>query len=76
MTTPLSTDLAAQLQGEPVQQISSRLGIDPAQAQAAIGAALPLLLGALGRNARDLRGAESLEGALRQDHGLERSPAL
>jgi len=77
MTTPLSTDLAAQLQGEPVQQISSRLGIDPAQAQAAIGAALPLLLGALGRNARDPRGAESLEGALRQDHaGLDLGSVL
>ena len=77
MTTPLSADLASQLQGAPVEQISSQLGIDPAQAQAAIGAALPLLLGALGRNASQPQGAQSLYGALQQDHaGLDLGSVL
>lgn len=68
MTTSLTQELAAQLQGAPVRQMSQQLGLDPAQTQAAIGAALPLLLGALGRNASQPQGAEALFGALRKDH--------
>lgn len=68
MTTSLTQDLAAQLQGAPVRQMSQQLGLDPAQTQAAIGAALPLLLGALGRNASQPQGAEALFGALQKDH--------
>lgn len=64
----LAQDLAAQLQGAPVQQISQQLGLDPAQTQAAVGAALPLLLGALGRNASQPQGAQALFGALQKDH--------
>ncbi|HEX2082386.1 MAG TPA: DUF937 domain-containing protein [Xanthomonadaceae bacterium] len=68
MTTSLTQDLAAQLQGAPIRQMSQQLGLDPAQTQAAIGAALPLLLGALGRNASQPQGAEALFGALEKDH--------
>ena len=57
MTTPLSTDLASQLQGAPMQQIAQQLGIGPAQASSAIAAALPLLLGALGHNTSQPLGA-------------------
>lgn len=72
MTAPLSAALTSRLQGEPTQQIADRLGIDPAQAAAAIGAALPLLLGALGRNASQPQGAQALYGALQKDHtGLD-----
>ena len=64
----LTQDLASQLQGQPTQQIAQQLGIDPATAQSAVGAALPLLMGALGRNASDPQGAQALFGALQNDH--------
>ena len=66
--TSMTQDLAAQLQGQPAQQMAQQLGIDPATAQTAITAALPLLMGALGRNASSPRGAQSLFGALQNDH--------
>ena len=47
----LTDDLASQLQGVPVQQVARQLGIDPSQAASAVSTALPLLMGALGRNA-------------------------
>jgi hypothetical protein len=72
MTDSLTQDLAAQLQGAPAQQVAQQLGVDPAQASAAIGTALPLLLGALGRNASQPEGAQALFGALQEDHaGLD-----
>jgi hypothetical protein len=60
--------LFQQLQGAPVQQLSAQLGSAPAQTQSAIATALPLLLGALGRNAQQPQGAEALLGALQRDH--------
>lgn len=64
----MTQDLLAQLQGAPLQQISQQLGIDQNQASSAVGAALPLLMGALGRNASQPQGAEALLGALQKDH--------
>lgn len=64
----MTQDLLAQLQGAPLQQISQQLGIDQNQASSAVGAALPLLMGALGRNASQPQGAEALFGALQKDH--------
>ena len=49
--TAMTQDLAAQLQGAPLQQIASQLGLDPVQASGAISTALPLLMGKLGSNA-------------------------
>lgn len=70
--TSLTNDLQAQLQGAPVQQVAQQLGIEPAKASSAIDAALPLLMGALGRNASQPQGAEALFGALQKDHaGLD-----
>lgn len=66
MAGTLSSDLLSRLAGGPAQQIAQRLGITPSQASTAIGAALPLLLGALGRNASQPQGAESLFGALKE----------
>lgn len=72
MTASLTHDLATQLQGAPARQVADQLGIDPAQASSAIGTALPLLLGALGRNASQPQGAQALLGALQKDHaGLD-----
>lgn len=68
MSTSLSNELAAQLQGAPLQQIADRLGLDPAQAQGAVSAALPLLLATLGRNTAQPDGAQALFGALQRDH--------
>ncbi|MGD9774998.1 DUF937 domain-containing protein [Diaphorobacter sp.] len=73
MNTPASTplltqELLQQLQGQPLQQIAQQLGTDPAQTQSAVEMALPLLLGAMGRQAQDPQGAQSLLGALQRDH--------
>ena len=65
----LTDELYSQLQGAPLQQISQQLGVEPQQAEHAVGAALPLLLGALGRNASQPDGAQALFGALNRDHG-------
>ena len=73
MNTPASTPLLAEelmqhLQGAPLAQMAQQLGTDQAQTQSAVEMALPLLLGALGRNAQDEQGAQSLVGALQRDH--------
>lgn len=64
----LTDDLASQLQGAPAQRVAQQLGIDSSQASSAISAALPLLMGALGRNASQPEGAQALFGALQNDH--------
>ena len=70
MNQPLLTqELLSQLQGAPLQQLSRQLGTDPAQTGNAVAAALPLLLGALGRNSAQPQGAQALYGALQRDHG-------
>ncbi len=66
--TALTDDLFAQLEGAPLQQISQQLGIGKTQAAGAVSAALPLLIGALGKNASQPQGAEALFGALQKDH--------
>lgn len=68
MSPSLANDLLNQLQGKPIEQIGQQLGLPQAQASGAVAAALPLLLGALGRNASQPAGAESLFGALERDH--------
>ncbi|TWI04776.1 uncharacterized protein DUF937 [Luteimonas cucumeris] len=76
-SSSLTDDLASQLQGAPLQQIAQQLGVDPSQANAAVGAALPLLMGALGRNASQPQGAQALFGALQKDHaGLDLGSVL
>jgi len=66
--TPLANNLFQQLQGSGIDQIAAQLGLQPAQAQSAVATALPLLMGALGRNAQQPQGAEALLGALQRDH--------
>lgn len=70
MNSPVSLvdELMAQLQGAPLQQMAAQLGSTPAQTQDAVGAALPMLLGALGHNASSPQGAADLMGALQRDH--------
>ncbi len=77
MNNTITDDLYSQLEGQPLQQISQQLGIGPAQMAGAVSAALPLLIGALGRNASQGNGADALYGALQKDHrGLDISSVL
>ncbi len=64
----LTDDIFSQLSGPALQQISQQLGTGHTQTAGAVAAALPLLLGALGRNASQPQGAEALFGALGRDH--------
>lgn len=67
-TTSLASSLLQQLQGGGIQQLASQLGIDNGKAESAVASAVPLLLGALGRNAQQPGGADALLGALQRDH--------
>lgn len=64
----LTDDLYQKLEGPPLRAMAQQLGIGPAQMAGAVSAALPLLIGALGRNASQERGANQLFEALQQDH--------
>ena len=68
MNNALTDDVYAQLEGAPLHQMAQQLGVGPAQMAGAVSAALPLLLGTLGRNASEPQGAEALFGALQKDH--------
>ena len=64
----LTDDIFSQLSGSAMQQISQQLGTGQAQTGGAIAAALPMILGAMGRNAGQSGGADALLGALGRDH--------
>ena len=66
--TSITEGLLGQLQGNSISQIGQRLGISPGMAATAVSAALPLIIGALGRNSRQPQGAQSLFNALQRDH--------
>ncbi|WP_034385143.1 DUF937 domain-containing protein [Deinococcus sp. YIM 77859] len=55
--------------GQAQQTVSRQLGTSPQQTEAALEAALPLLLGAMTRNAQDPAGAQALSGALDEHDG-------
>lgn len=67
-TDSLTASLLSQIQGPALQQVSQTLGLDQNQASQAVTAALPLLMGALGNNAAQPQGAQSLLNALQKDH--------
>ncbi len=60
--------LAAQLGPDAYQKIGQQLGINSQQSQAAVQTALPILIGALARNAQKPQEAEAIAGALDRDH--------
>ncbi|WP_133479084.1 DUF937 domain-containing protein [Cognatilysobacter segetis] len=77
MNAPLFDDLLDQLRGAPTQQMSQRLGLSPESTMQAVATALPMLLGALHRNAQAEPGARSLLSALEVDHrGIDPANAL
>ncbi|MFV0463110.1 MAG: DUF937 domain-containing protein [Nostocoides sp.] len=53
----------------PFDQLAGQLGISADQAQQAVSAVLPAILGGIGANAAEAGGADSLEAALRQHTG-------
>ena len=61
--------LQQRLGGDAVDQISNKLGTDPASTRTAIAAALPMLVGALARNAQDPGKAGALANALGRHDG-------
>lgn len=69
MNASLIDELLGQLQGAPTGRIAQQLGTDARTAQDAIAAALPMIVGALGRNAQQPGGATELLHALQRDHG-------
>lgn len=56
------------LTGDTLSGISEQLGVDKNKTQQAITLALPMLIGALNRNASTSDGAQALTGALQRDH--------
>jgi hypothetical protein len=60
--------LQQRLGTDAVQQISQQLGADHGTTESAIAAALPMLVGALARNAQDPNQAGALANALTRDH--------
>lgn len=68
MPTLIET-LAGSLDAKTIQQLSAQLGVDNQTAQQAIGFAVPMLLGALSKNASNPAGAESLNNALHAHNG-------
>jgi hypothetical protein len=68
MPASVMDSLLPLLEGGNVQQVSRQLGIGEAQAGTAIKAAVPLLVGALQREASSPAGLDSLAGALDRDH--------
>ncbi len=67
MSTLLQT-LANNLDEQTLRKMSQAVGADEGQTERAISAALPMLLGALGRNASNPQGAQALTSALQRDH--------
>lgn len=71
-------DLISQVLGpNTLQAIAGQLGAPTGQTASAVGVALPLLLGALGRNASQPGGAEAIHAAVRNEHsGLDLGTVL
>ena len=66
--TNLLEMLSSQLGGENLKKISTQIGADEDSTKGALSAALPLLIGALTKNASSGDGADKLSGALSRDH--------
>ncbi len=60
--------LSNQIGADGVRKIGQSIGADEASTGKAVGAALPLLLGALARNSQSPEGAQALHGAVSRDH--------
>lgn len=68
MAADVLQSLMGILDDRAMQQIGRQIGASPEQTQGAIQQALPLILGAMGRNAAQPTGAEALHRAVTRDH--------
>ena len=68
MSNSILEMIMGQLDGNALRQLGQRAGVDEGQAKTGLKAAVPLLLGAMERNAADGQGAQALQGALERDH--------
>ncbi|MBX3701922.1 MAG: DUF937 domain-containing protein [Dokdonella sp.] len=66
-----TSEILGQLDANRIQAIASQLGLDPAQAQAAITQAVPVVVGGLARNASTESGASALRSALDAHGGAD-----
>jgi len=66
--TSIIDDVHSALSGGAVDDISRRIGADPARTRTAIDSAIPLLVAALGKEAADPARRPGLEQAIREDH--------
>ncbi len=64
----LFDQLSEHVNGNTIDQLASQIGASPGQTQAAVSAAMPMLLGALARNSATPQGAAGILGALERDH--------
>lgn len=69
----LLNTLQSQIGRDAIDRIGRQLGTDEQTTNQAVGAALPLLIDALGRNASTAEGAEALTNAVRRDHDGSRA---
>lgn len=67
----LTSLVLGQLDSSSIDAIAAQLGIDPAQAQAAIQQAVPVVVGGLARNASTGAGADALHNAVQDHAGLD-----
>ena len=68
MSNDLIGGLLEALGPRAMKNLANPIGSEPDQVHAAVQAALPILLGALARNAQDPDGAVALHDAIEQDH--------
>ncbi|MEZ4771750.1 MAG: DUF937 domain-containing protein [Bacteroidia bacterium] len=64
----LIEQLTKQLSGSALESLAGQLGTDPNTTSSAISAALPMIVGALAKNASTQEGASALDSALSKDH--------
>ncbi len=74
--TDFTNEILGQLTPANLQAIAGQLGIDPAQAQAAVAQALPMVVGGLARNASTDSGASALRDALQAHTGNDMGAIL
>jgi len=67
-TMSLVEQLAGQLSGPALEALAGQLGADQQTTSSAITAALPMIVGAMAKNASTEQGASALAGALERDH--------
>lgn len=65
----LLDNLQQYVSGDTLQELSNKLGADPGTTKSAVSTALPILVGALARNASTTEGASSLNDALQEHDG-------